>query len=275
MNRGRTALGSVGMEGGRDITQALAVLSEAGDATGVAGALLFSGLAPQFTGNAELACANFTRCVAHAEALGLHTLRARALQLLGIARLTAGDVAGARAALREGVPVVVATGDRFGITVGIGALINLAVATDRPRLALRLVGVLDEFADVNQVVPPRPLRELTDQALARIRAAAGATAATLRAEGRHLALDDAVAEALAEGPDRSWRSRGPSLTPRETEVARLVAGGLSNRDVAARLFLSVRTVEVHVDHVLTKLGFGSRGQLTAWAHERGLVPRNT
>ena len=53
--------------------------------------------------------------------------------------------------------MVVASGDRFGITVGIGALINLAVATDRPRLAMRLVGVLDEFADVNQVVPPTTL----------------------------------------------------------------------------------------------------------------------
>ena len=40
-----------------------------------------------------------------------------------------------------------------------------------------------------------------------------------------------------------------------------MADGLTNRDVAARLFLSVRTVEVHVDHVLTKFGFHSRGQL--------------
>ena len=210
MNRGRTALGSVGIEkGGRDITEALAVFSSAGDATGVAGALLFSGLAPLFTGDVDMACANFSRCVAHADALGLHTLRGRALQLLGLARLMAGDVPGARAALCEGVPVVVASGDRFGIAVGIGALVKLAVATDRPRLALRLVGVLDEFADVNQVVPPRPLRELTDQALAPIRAAAGATAAALRTQGRRLAVDDAVTEALADRP----RSHGAPEVP--------------------------------------------------------------
>jgi len=42
----------------------------------------------------------------------------------------------------------------------------------------------------------------------------------------------------------------------------------SNREIAARLFLSVRIVDVHVDRVLTKLGFRSRGQLTAWAHEQ-------
>jgi DNA-binding NarL/FixJ family response regulator len=109
-----------------------------------------------------------------------------------------------------------------------------------------------------------------------VRAAAGASAATLRAEGRRLALQDAVAEALGDQSEQPWRSgSGPALTPRETEVARLVAGGLSNRDIAARLFLSVRTVDVHVDRVLTKLDFHSRGQLTAWAHEQGLMPPNT
>ena len=110
----------------------------------------------------------------------------------------------------------------------------------------------------------------------RSRAAAGATFGTLHAEGRRLALEDAVTEALTDRPEEPWRvGHGPALTPRETEVARLVAGGLSNRDIAARLFLSVRTVDVHVDRVLTKLGFHSRGQLTAWSHEQGLVPRNT
>ena len=277
MNRGRTALGTISIEaGGRDITRALAVLSEVGDRAGIAGALLFSGLTPQFTGDVELASANFAKCVAFCEELGLRTLRARALQLLGLARLMAGDVGGGRAALSEGVPVVVASGDRFGITIGIGAMINLAVATDRPRLAMRLVGVLDEFADVNQVVPPRPLRELTDQLLAPVRVAAGTTFVTLHAEGRRLALADAVTEALTDRPEQPWRiGHGPALTPRETEIARLVAGGLSNREIASRLFLSVRTVDVHVDHVLTKLGFHSRGQLTAWAHEQGLVARDT
>ncbi len=276
MNRGRTALGSVGIEqGGRDIARAVVALTQVGDDVGVAGALLFSGLAPLFTGDAEAACAGFARCAAQSETLGLATLRARALQLLGLARITAGDVPGARAALREGVPVVVASGDRFGIAVGIGALVNLAVATHRPRLALRLAGVLDEFADVNQVVPPLPLQEFVDRNLAAVRAPAGAAAAGLRTAGRRLTVPDAVAEALREEVETPWRTVGPALTPRETEVARLVAGGLSNRDVAGRLFVSVRTVDVHVDHVLTKLGFRSRGQLTAWAHEQGLVPRDT
>jgi DNA-binding NarL/FixJ family response regulator len=55
----------------------------------------------------------------------------------------------------------------------------------------------------------------------------------------------------------------------------LAARGLTNRDIAARLCLSVRTVEAHVDHILTKLGFRTRTQLAAWAHEEGLLAEDT
>lgn len=55
-----------------------------------------------------------------------------------------------------------------------------------------------------------------------------------------------------------------TLTRRETEVARLVAEGLTNREIAERLHLSVRTVETHVDRVLGKLDFHTRTQLAVW-----------
>jgi DNA-binding NarL/FixJ family response regulator len=54
------------------------------------------------------------------------------------------------------------------------------------------------------------------------------------------------------------------LTRRESEIARVVAEGLTNRDIAAQLVLSVRTVETHVDRILGKLNFHSRTQLAAW-----------
>jgi non-specific serine/threonine protein kinase len=214
--------------------------------------------------------------VARCEALGFPTLRARALQLLGLARLQRGDVAGGRAALAEAVPVVVASGDRFGIAVALGGLIVLAAASHRPRMALRLVGVRDEYTRVTQVGPPQPLVDLADRFLAPVRAEAGTTAAAVEAEGRRWGLLDAVAAALSTEPEQAWRTgHGPPLTPRETEVATLVAGGLTNREIATRLYLSVRTVDVHVDRALTKLGFHTRGQLTAWAHGQGLVHGDT
>ena len=63
---------------------------------------------------------------------------------------------------------------------------------------------------------------------------------------------------------------GP-LTPPESEVLRLVADGRSNREVAADLVLSERTVERHVSNILTKLGVSSRAAATAYAHRHGLV----
>ena len=58
------------------------------------------------------------------------------------------------------------------------------------------------------------------------------------------------------------------LSPREIEVADLVAEGLSNPAIARRLYLSRPTVASHVAHILTKLGFSSRSQIAAWVTQR-------
>jgi DNA-binding CsgD family transcriptional regulator len=67
---------------------------------------------------------------------------------------------------------------------------------------------------------------------------------------------------LRELPRR--RVRTARLTPRELEVARLVAEGLTNRQLAVRLGITERTAETHVDHILTKLDFAGRAQIAAW-----------
>ena len=58
------------------------------------------------------------------------------------------------------------------------------------------------------------------------------------------------------------------LTRREWEVAQLVAEGLSNKEIAARLVISQRTAETHVENGLTKLGFTSRTQVSRWVVEQ-------
>ena len=55
-----------------------------------------------------------------------------------------------------------------------------------------------------------------------------------------------------------------ALTRREREVAALVAEGLTNRDIAQRLFISERTADGHLEHIREKLGFSSRAQIAAW-----------
>jgi DNA-binding NarL/FixJ family response regulator len=62
------------------------------------------------------------------------------------------------------------------------------------------------------------------------------------------------------------------LTARDGEVLTLVATGLTNREIAARLFISEDTVGVHVSLVLTKLGASRRTEAAALAHQLGLVP---
>jgi DNA-binding NarL/FixJ family response regulator len=59
------------------------------------------------------------------------------------------------------------------------------------------------------------------------------------------------------------------ISTREIDVVRLIAEGLSNKEIARRLHLSVRTVETHVRHMLTKTGLVNRTQLATWARERG------
>jgi non-specific serine/threonine protein kinase len=88
--------------------------------------------------------------------------------------------------------------------------------------------------------------------------------------GAAFTLDDAIAHALGERPTSAATSSDPDtvLTARELEIAELVAEGLSNRQIAARLTISVRTVETHAQHIMVKLGFRARTQIASWVTER-------
>jgi predicted ATPase/DNA-binding CsgD family transcriptional regulator len=96
----------------------------------------------------------------------------------------------------------------------------------------------------------------------------GADASRIWAEGARLGSDDAIALAFGTPKLSSRRSDSSGLSARELEVAGLVAEGLSNKAIAGRLQLSVRTVESHVRHALTKLALDNRTQLATWTSER-------
>ncbi|CAM01291.1 non-specific serine/threonine protein kinase [Saccharopolyspora erythraea NRRL 2338] len=90
-------------------------------------------------------------------------------------------------------------------------------------------------------------------------------------QGHRLSAAQAVDFALeTERPRDARQPTGeqPLLTRREFQIAELVAEGLTNRDIAARLVISTRTAEGHVENILTKLGFSSRTQIAAWVTAR-------
>ena len=89
------------------------------------------------------------------------------------------------------------------------------------------------------------------------------------AEGSRLSLDDVVAFVRRTRGQRGRPSTGwASLTPTELEVVRLVAQGLNNPDIGAKLFMSRATVKTHVSHVFTKLGVNNRTELATIAAPR-------
>jgi DNA-binding NarL/FixJ family response regulator len=71
-------------------------------------------------------------------------------------------------------------------------------------------------------------------------------------------------------PRRAAKRAFGGLTEREREVAVLIAQGKANREIAEVLVLSHRTVEKHIENILSKLGFTSRSQIAVWATEKGL-----
>jgi DNA-binding NarL/FixJ family response regulator len=154
-------------------------------------------------------------------------------------------------------------------------LAGVAVSTGRPGRALRLAGVAQGLCDTGQFRIPAVMEAQLGRWLAPAEKQLGSMAAEIMAEGRRMSPGEAVSYALADEPEQAWRRGSRALTRRETEVAALVAQGLTNRDIAGQLYLSVRTVDTHVDHVLTKLGFSTRTQLVAWAYESGLLPKTT
>jgi non-specific serine/threonine protein kinase len=98
------------------------------------------------------------------------------------------------------------------------------------------------------------------------------TVAALVSAVQEMTMDQAVSHALSGHPSvaRHASSAGVKLgtwaplTAREQEVARLVASGMANRQIASKLVVSPATAAKHVEHIREKLGLSSRNQITSW-----------
>jgi DNA-binding NarL/FixJ family response regulator len=84
-------------------------------------------------------------------------------------------------------------------------------------------------------------------------------------------LQPAVATRLMQQMAQAPEPEPDPLTPREEEVLQVLAQGLQNKEIAAQLYITERTVKFHVSAILAKLGAGNRTEAVAIAAQRGLV----
>lgn len=182
------------------------------------------------------------------------------------------DLQEAARALTRAIQLQDRLGDRPGLVDALEALAGVRASQGHSRMACRLFAAASAARREGGFFRP-PVRVIgheADVALARRGLAPGEWEAAW-ARGESLSLAAAAALAVkGHGRRDSPRTGWDAITPMEREVVALVAQGLTNREAAARLVISPRTVETHVAHVLGKVGLASRRELARVASAKGL-----
>ncbi|MDH6114668.1 putative ATPase/DNA-binding CsgD family transcriptional regulator [Kitasatospora sp. MAP12-15] len=193
--------------------------------------------------------------------------RSWALWLIGLQELLLGATAAAARRLQESLRCGPPTHNRLGVAQCLEVLAWTRAQQDRGPEAAELLGAAQSLREQLGTRLPgvgRLLRHHTD-CEARLRRALGDEAFTRSVQaGRALAVEQAVDRALERAPGCRSAATASPLTGREQQVVRLVAQGLTDKQIAALLVVSPRTAQGHVQRVLVKLGFTSRTQIATW-----------
>jgi len=276
------ALGTVGMVGARRDVDVGACVEEARalqpklEDRRISGHLLdLEGIIALAGGDAERAFALWLESLALSREIGNVYGECLSLSNLGLLAARMGDAGRADALLREGLRRSVALHYELIIQYCLVGLGTLAAASGQPIRAARLWGAADAISEAFGTHLTRATRSLIeyDRQVSTVRGQLDESAwDAARTEGR--AMDPARAadlEVAEEPPSATVATLPGGLSTRETDVLRLVAGGMTNAEVARTLFLSTRTVDWHLSSIYTKLGFHSRTQATRFAVDHGLV----
>ncbi len=253
------------------LQEGLALLRDLGDARGIASALHNLAAVTRDGGEWQRAAD------LHAESLALwRELGDRwgvAASLHDLARATArlGDRPRAAGLLGESLALFAELGVRQGTAACLEGLAAVACDVERPLDAARLLGAAEALREaIGAPLPARDRRDLARIVAQARNASKGAAFREAWRVGRALSAEQTsafaqqVAQALA---DRDTPREAAVLTERERQVAGLVAGGLTNRQIAERLVISERTADRHVSNILAKLGLTTRAQVAAWSVE--------
>ena len=205
--------------------------------------------------------------------LGDRRFTSVSLFTLGLIKLARDDLEGGAAMLEENARIARELGDRLMGTYSVLAMGKVAALRGRPVRAARLWGAAEALRE--QMGMPFSQFDLVhtgyERDLAAVRSAlSGASFEAAWSEGRAMSPERAVEYALSESMTPHERDAHP-LRRRELEVLRLVAGGMSNQEIAESLTISEHTVHRHVANVLGKLGVSSRAAAVAEAARVGLL----
>lgn len=221
----------------------------------------------------------YERGLATMRALGDRDGIAVSLLNMGLALRLLGDFRRAQAALAEAIVIVHDLGTPQWIAGCLEVFSQIAHDLEQHSTAVRIAAAASELRLMRKTPIPPAHRGRNGRMRSDLRQQMGNEAYVLAWEqGRLLPLDEAVAVVVAGLPDLSGKSpaRGASLddaglTPREVEILCLVADGLSNQEIAARLFISPRTTTTHISNILRKLGVSSRTAAVAAARRQRLI----
>ena len=260
--------------------QALRRHRTAADWQGMVLTLVQLGVMRTLMGRPEAAAAPLEECIVECEARGERWNRSYALWGLGLAAWLIGASGRAAELERAALRLKRDVGDQVGQALCLEALAWIAASRDRAAQAADLLGAAAAARNSIPATLPQPLAGHRAAAIGRARGALGEASFTARlVKAQAMPLSRAVAAALGEQAQTvklaSARSDPARLTAREREVAALIAEGLSNPGIAARLVISPRTAETHVQHIMVKLGLTARAQIAAWsAAEAGAAHRS-
>jgi non-specific serine/threonine protein kinase len=260
--------------------ETLGIWSDLVDPWGIAHAHANLGIVFLAQGDAVAAQARFEESLEMERKLGLQLPIADLLRNLGDTALEQADSATARRRYEESLAIWRGHGDKLGMALGLEGVAQLAAARSQPQRALLLAGAASAIYDAIGIGPGAPRKLRLERWLKQAEQVLGQEAsAAVRAEGRTMTPERAADLALGlEGPARDQgqlaalpgRPGSTRLTRREQEVARLVARGRTNRQIAKQLFVAERTVDTHVEHIRDKLDVHSRAEIAAWVTESGL-----
>lgn len=197
----------------------------------------------------------------------LHFVRVSANVLWSQIAAARGDHAAAESRAHEALGCAIACELHLLVVDALESLVLVLGTTDRTAEAGRLLGAAEAFRARAGYRWRYPHHQRAIDALH------GRLEAGHLAEGANLSLADAVGYAQRGRGERGRPSHGwGSLTPSERRVVALVAAGLPNREIAAKLFVSLATVKTHLVHVYAKLDLRTRTELAAAATRRAAAP---